>query len=400
VNTVKQWIQEARDRIVPAQIHQQAQNDRLNRIAKLLDESNVPLEAIDAIQEVKFNSWGVFAKNAKGELETRDLYSTKIVLTPTKKYPEYPVIQPAPPAIVKFDRPKPVSRKLDVAIVYPDQQFGFRRSLERVERLIPFHDDAAIDVAMQITADIRPRRVVDIGDILDFNEFSRWFQHVEFYRTTQPAIDRAARYFDERKAAANGSIEEEDVCGGNHDERSLKYVEEHARNAFHVRKADETPSSWPPFSLPWFLNFDKRGIRYTRYPGSEVWLVEPNAKRRRPGLLCTHEKPGKHDYFASVINGHDHTVESNTETVRVSGGHVALTRWSAGCLCRVDDQTDRLSQQRIVVPSDRGYVKKWQQALVVVYVDRSDSSFQVDTIHINSGKAMYRDRAYVASKRK
>jgi hypothetical protein len=399
--TVEKWLKEARDRQLPSQIYQQAHSDKLNRLAKLLDESNVPVESIEAIDSVRLKSWGVSAKqklpDGTTEIVTKDLHSSTITLTPTKKYPEYPVFAPASTNIIKFERRKPVASDLEIAIIYPDQQFGFRRDLLKIEKLIPFHDDAAIDVALQITADLQPHCAVDIGDVMDFQEHSRWFNHVEFHQTTQPAIYRAARYLDERKSAAGPRLEREEISGGNHDERLAKYLEEHARSNFGIRTADDAPSSWPPFSMPWALNLERRGIRYHRYPGSEVWLVKPDIRRNRPGLLCTHARPKQFDYFASVINGHDHTIESETITQRLDAGrHVAMTRWSSGCLCRVDSQRDEKSMQRTIVPSDRGYVKRWKQGLVVVYIDRKTREFQVDQIHIERGRAIYQGRVYDA----
>lgn len=388
--SVRSWIQLARDGKTPTTVYTQAHSDKLNRIAELLERANVPLEAVGRIDSVKLKAWGVHAKHPEtGEIVTQGLHSTAITLSPSwDTGPSWPVVQPAKPVVIKSGPYQPRPRIGKTVVVIPDVQVGFYRPLDNPADLVPIHDWTAINTALQIVADIQPDQLIHVGDFLDLPEMSRWLQHEEFWRTTQPAIDEGHRILAEFEAAAGPGRMRTQFIEGNHDRRLREYVLKNARAAFHLRPAMATPEDWPDLTVPRLLHFDSLGIDYCgAYPGSEVWIT--------PELLVRHNPESKDAYDASVIAGHTHSIARRTYSSRTIGGPKHRTVYEIGCLCRIDNYADKRSLMRTSVPSDRGFIKNWTQGLCVVHVD-DDGYFAVDQIEIHNGRALYRGKAYGA----
>src|SRR5690606_7421642 len=139
-------------------------------------------------------------KDADGNAHTVDMHGLDLVPT-WADGPEWPVVQPAAPTVIKPPAKRPKPTGLPVAVVLPDPQIGYRRDVETGE-LDPFHDEAALTVALQITADAQPAQVVNLGDLLDLPEWGTYEQEPAFQQTTQPTIDRAHRFLAEQRAAA------------------------------------------------------------------------------------------------------------------------------------------------------------------------------------------------------
>jgi len=73
-------------------------------------------------------------------------------------------------------------------VVLADPQIGYGKN-HITNALDPFHDRAALDVALQITRQINPDTVVINGDWLDMSEWSDKFtREPGFFFTTQPAL--------------------------------------------------------------------------------------------------------------------------------------------------------------------------------------------------------------------
>jgi len=132
-----------------------------------------------------------YIKNKDDEIEyTKELpkQSIKISVDPRSFEPKWDVVSVPVGVIKPF---KVVNRKRDpnnkVCVILPDPQIGYRKF--RDGRTDPFHDNAAISVAMQIVADLKPDKIVWLGDYLDLPMFGTFEQSEEYAQTAQLAIN-------------------------------------------------------------------------------------------------------------------------------------------------------------------------------------------------------------------
>ena len=372
--------------------------DTIGKLADLLERSGIDVADVARINRV--NVWQAMSKGEDGEPVVTDL--TGIQLVPTwAEGPQWPVVQPAKPCVVRHRAVKalPASRGR-VTVVLPDPQIGYRRYDDGT--LDPMHDESAMDVALGIIAEVRPHRIVNVGDYLDLAEASSRFAILpEFVGVTQPALDRGHRFLAEQQAAAGPELEQHDLLEGNHDDRLSKMIVQNARAALRLRQAGEPPESWPVISIPHLLNLDKLGVTYTgAYPAGRIKLAD--AHGRQAPLFALHgekldmAKQAKSER-QSTIQGHSHHVAVHSETYEVDGRPVEVESWSIGCLSRTDG----------AVPSTKGGAdargrfwvrhESWQQAAAVV--TETDDGWDIEPVRIRDGRAMFRGKLITAGER-
>ena len=399
VNAVEIWIRRGargeRTKTQPQQLFEPAEADKLNQIKNALDEANIPIDAIGSISHVRVRSGyhEGLTKNPDGEPVVTHLRSKHVSIMLSPKWaegPAWPLVQPAKPVTIR--NPAKARQKarngLKTVVVLSDFQVGFLRSIEDPAAMVPMHDPRAIAVALQIVEDLGPDQLVYVGDFLDLPEMSRWLQHEEFWRTTQPAIDEGYKILAQFEAAAGPDRAPTKFLSGNHELRLREFILKNARAAFNLRPAQETPESWPDLTVPRLLRFDELGIEYVgEYPGGEFWI--------NPRLVVRHNPEHKAAYDASVIAGHTHHIRRETFTRRTPEGPKAHTLYEIGCLCSLENYSDKRSLLATTVPSNRSFVRDWAQGFAVVYVD-SDQRFSVDQVDIYNGVAFYRGKRYSA----
>jgi hypothetical protein len=190
--------------------------------------------------------------------------------------PEWPVVQQAKPTVIKQPaKPKKTPALIGgwkTAVILPDPQIGFRQF--EGEDLDPFHDEAAMSVALQILNaeqhESGVHQVVNLGDYIDLPAQGKYEQEAAFAFTTQHAIDRGSLFAAEQRAAApNAKII---ILEGNHDRRMQKFVQANALSAFGLRRAN-TPTSWPVMSMPYLLRLEDFDVDYIdAYPAGMWWI--------------------------------------------------------------------------------------------------------------------------------
>lgn len=371
--------------------------DTIGKLAELLERSGIDVADVARINRV--NVWQAMSKGDDGEPVVTDL--TGIQLVPAwADGPQWPVVAPARPCIVRHRALKPVRHEGRVTVVLPDPQIGYRRYDDGT--LDPMQDEAALDVSLGVIAEARPHRIVNLGDFVDLGEWSSKFAVLpEFVQVTQPALDRGHRYLAEQQAAAGPELEEHDLLEGNHDNRLSRLIMQNAKAALRLRQAGEPPESWPVISLPHLLNLDKLGVRYTgAYPAGRIKLAE--AHGRQAPLYALHgekldmAKQAKSER-QSTIQGHAHHVAVHTTAYEVDGEPVEIEAWSMGCLCRTDG----------AVPSTKGGTddrgrpwvryETWTQAVAVI--TETDDGWDVEPVRIRDGRAMFRGKLITAGER-
>lgn len=371
-------------------------SERLGRIADLLESSGIDLDEVGTIDKVRVGEYTTTVK-VRGEdgtdtVEQVTNRADSLVITPSwETGPAWPVVQPC--ASVKINpvrNKRPVTAGWRSAAILPDPQIGYRRDIETME-LDPFHDERAIAIALQILADIRPDKVINLGDLLDFAEFGTFEQEKGFALTTQAGINRAGLFLAEQKAAAPEA--EITLIEGNHDRRLQKAITKNALAAFGLKRANE-PAGWPVMSVPHLLRLDELGVEYVEgYPAGEKWIND--------NLVCIHghkvNSAGSTaqrvigDERVSVIFGHVHRIETAYKTRRTRYEAKRSFAHTPGCLARIDG----------AVPSTKGStdcmgravptVEDWQQGISIVRYQEGDGRFSLESIPIFDGWAMRAD---------
>jgi predicted phosphodiesterase len=377
------------DRGRPDEVQRRA-NERLGKIADLLERSGIAADDIGKVQSVRLSQWEGLTKNEDGEPVITPLEGASIVLTPA--WEDGPQWQPVDRAAkVPISLPKLSKRKTKTktAVILPDVQFGYRRDIDTAA-LDPFHDEQAIAAALKVVQHVDSDVVVHLGDFLDFATFGTYEQEAGFALTVQPAIDRAHRFLAEVATAAPRA--KQVLLEGNHDRRLQRAIMRNALSAFGIRKAN-APDTWPVLSVPYLLRLDELGVEYVGgYPAGIYWLNDR--------LACIHGSKVRSsgstaalvvdDERVSTIFGHVHRIELAYKTRRVRAGARVSLAASPGCLCRIDGavpstkgSTDPLGRP---VPA----VENWQQGCAVVTYRDGDQPFALELVPIFDGQITFR----------
>lgn len=292
------------------------------------------------------------------------------------------------PAIhaVRFELPKalhlvnPVTKLCKKALIIPDSQNGFTRD-NRTGELSPIHDPKCWDLALQLATDLQPKKVVLLGDMLDFCEMGRFAYTPDHAYTTQATIDDFALTLAKlRQSCPHSEIV---YLEGNHEVRLQRSLMENLKAAYGLAQANCTT---PVMSIPHLLGLDSLNIQYIGgYPDSIHWI--------NPKLACIHGSTVKQgggetakailkDLNYSAIYGHIHRFEMKALTVTTHAGIETRYAFSPGTIAKIDGSVPANSKRN-----------DWQQGLAVV--SYTDTDFSVEMVAIKNGAMAYRDTQYV-----
>lgn len=310
-------------------------------------------------------------KNSEGEFESHDLHAVRFDVKFDYE-PQWPTVMRV--ESVKLPR-KEVKIRPDgqkTAVILPDLQ-------------IPFHDEAALDIALQVIRDTKPDRVILLGDMLDLSAWGKYEQRPEYATATQASIIKAHQFLATiRKLAPSSQIT---VLAGNHEARIERALLRNMQAAYGIKRADDV-EGWPVVSVPHLCAFDTLDVEYVdAYPASRVWINERLQVRHgniaRPGgktavAIANDEK-------VTTIFGHIHRIEAQYKTVNVFEGGRTSAAFGIGCLCRIDGHvpsTKSAFDSRTQQPVQN--FENWQQGLAVVNYGEGDGTFAVQQLYINT----------------
>lgn len=233
---------------------------------------------------------------------------------------------------------------------------------------IPFEDGKSLRAVISFIGDYQPDEVVQIGDLMDYPQPSRWNKDTrgEFegsvYEDSEYAKKRFLQPLRDVYAGPLGVIE------GNHDERPRVYLEKYApalagTNAFDFDQLLDF-AAFDTVKLPEFYDFcpgwtmthgHRGGIRLSPIVGRSAF----NASKR---------------FGKNVIMGHTHKLAALHETVGYGGRELSRT---VGI--EVGNLMDMRRAQYL-----RGATANWQQGLVVLHV--TGRTVEYDVIPIRQGR--------------
>lgn len=307
----------------------------------------------------------------------------------------------AKPTVVKAVKPPKrvpaVLKGWRTAVILPDPQFGFR-NVNGV--LDPFHDDRAMDVALQIlasvSADTRVDVVVNLGDFLDLPAHSRYDQFPQWQQTTQAAIDAGHVFLAKQRATVtNAQIV---VLEGNHDKRIADTVMKFNMASAGLKRAN-MPHDWPTMTAPFLLRTDDLKVQWLDgYPARKFWLndwikcVHGSIVRSSASTASAYARGDR----TSTIFGHIHRIEVHHTTQQDRHGPVRMFAATPGCLCRVDGAVPGVKGATDLSGRPLVNYEDWQQGVMVLRYLDDDPRYSLETIHIQDGWAMYKGQEFAA----
>jgi predicted phosphodiesterase len=377
------------------QLIDQESREKLHKLLdEVIDQANINPAMIKGF---RVSQWDGHSKDNEGNPQVTKLRGINFIAEAKDFQPKWPVIQRAESKIypVKTKERKVEPGQYQKAVILPDPQIGYLRYSDgSIEAM---HDEKAIEVALQIIKDVKPDKVICLGDYLDLAEFSRYEQSPEFAFTSQLAIDYGHKLLATIRATLPYS--EIAVIEGNHDARLAKKLKANAMAAFGLRRAEDT-TGWPVLSPPYLMAFDQLGVEYVEgYPAGKYWinerlqLIHGHIVRSNGSTAAALAKQEN----VSTITGHIHRIEAHYDTQNIYKGGRTNAAFSPGCLCRIDG----------AVPSAKGgnrldgrpvrNFENWAQGLAVVNYETGDGPFHYEQIYINTFenyRTMYRGKVY------
>ena len=309
-----------------------------------------------------------------------------------------PVDRSQPVVLAAPKKATPKKSKHTVHIALPDPQIGYR---DLGSRLDPFHDESAMDVALQITSFIeetdRLDTVVNLGDFLDLPSQGRFEQEAAFASTTQAAFDRGHLFLQQQRQAA-GPKAKIVLVEGNHDRRMEKFITANMLSAFGLRRANT--AELPAMSIPYLLRLEEIGVEYIdAYPAGAYWITESlraihGTKARSNGSTAAAYTNA--DPHISTIFGHSHRLEIQSKTVYNGAGAIRSVAVSPGCLCRIDGAVPSVNGSTHIDGSPARHWENWQQGVAVITVE-PNGEFFTELVQIKDGQAWFRGKKFIAS---
>jgi hypothetical protein len=357
---------------------------RIRSLEDLLEACSVDLKTW-RVDRWKANKWEVGVKVGSGDsarVIAEPLFQVEASLTRINLESVFPAVNPINLSGEGYTRKSRAYKSSGRCLIIPDAQIGFRRDVLS-GALDPFHDRAALDVALQVAQAGKFDEVVYLGDLLDLNEWSdKFLREPEFYFTTQPAIIEAHWWLSQFVKALPDARHKK--LEGNHENRLSRMMVTHLMAAYGLTSAAGV--KFPVLSIENLLGLDKLGIEYiSGYPNNSTYIGSVRvvhgdiAKRGSTDTV----KALVADTQETVIMGHIHKIEWASRTIKERNGLRVVSAFSPGCLCRVD----------FVVPG-HGRNQQWQQGCAVVEWDGDD--FAITPIVIQNGKAIYNGQVFRA----
>lgn len=277
---------------------------------------------------------------------------------------QFPVLQPANVVIDEFVNVK--KQPTDVTINVSDLH-------------APLHDEAAMDISIQIMKDIYPSNIIINGDALDLTDFSdKFLASIECRNQTQEGINVVAAYLGKiRQVCPESKIV---FLEGNHSNRMRKAILKNVSSAIGLKRADNL-EGYEALSIPNLLCLDSLNIEWQPYPEGEYWVNE-NLRFHHGESLNLNKIVDEVTHCEVMGHNHKHLLVSRTKHTYEGRKQVWVA--SFGCLCKTDGS----------VPSVKSKMD-WQSGFGIIY--HKGSFNQPVPVYIDNGVAVCNGNIYTSN---
>jgi metallophosphoesterase superfamily enzyme len=228
----------------------------------------------------------------------------------------------------------------------------------------PYEDTKAVRNVVDFVHIWQPTEVVQIGDLMDYPQPSRWSKDTkaEFEGSIYKDSETGKRFLGYLRSGYDGPVK---VIPGNHDTRPFDYLSKYAPALAESRD----------FNLDTLLDFDGHGVELIEgfYEFAEGWVMTHghlgftlSQLAGRTALLAA-KKINK-----SVVMGHTHRMGLSGESSGYNGNINTLWGFEVGNLCNMAK-----------MPYLKTGSANWQQGFGLIYVSNGEVTPVPVPVHSN-----------------
>jgi len=381
-------------------IDEQTRESLHRKLDEVIDGANVNPRMVKGF---KLSAWEGLTKNNEGEAEIHKLSGIQLIAEAKDFEPKWPAIRQIEfEPIPSVQETKRYPKGKHTAFLLPDSQIGYRKLADG--SIEPFHDEKAISAALNVMRDVKPDRVLLLGDLLDLPAYGRFEQSEDYAHTTNMALEYACNMIDSIRQIV-GKRAQIVMLEGNHERRIEKQNRANMLANFSLRQEGDV-SNFPVLSIPHLLNLEKRKVEYVEgYPAGKFWINERlqvihGHKVNSSG--STAAKIAKEENVSTIF-AHVHRIEQHMVTSNVYNGARTNGAFNPGCLCRIDGSVPSAKGSTKLDGSSVQNYENWQQGAAVVSYTDGDSPFSYEQIYIdtfNNYESTYRGKTYTPGVKK
>lgn len=275
--------------------------------------------------------------------------------------PAFALDVPVRPFAVSIPPAPPIrDGKVFTAVVYGDTH-------------VPFHDPAALAVVRGVVADVRPDVLLNVGDLVDCWQISRFDKDPTRSDSLQDNIDEARQHLAEMAALAPKSRRV--LLEGNHEarlSRTIWKLEGAARELPKLRLF-QAAMTWPTLlettAIGWEWIAERAQSQTSVLP--KIITKHGSVVRKWSGMTAKGEWE---KYGRSGLSGHTHRLGQFLHR-----DHNGTASWiETGCTCLMD--------------APYGSDFDWQQGCVVLSWNKDRRLLQTELVSVRDGSALWRGK--------
>jgi hypothetical protein len=383
----------------------------LERVGKNPEDYNWEIVSVSWNSASWHRTEDVAAQSVKHSAFTAPSCVVNIKIAPKSEDGDMTVeIRQAPPLKVSVQSTNRLPKRrtsdsLNCAVIYADSQIWYWCDVNGVWH--PTHDEAALDIGLQITADVEAEHgidvMVDLGDLGDFPVVSTHPSPLAMtlHASTNMSVARISRLMAER-TALSPNAEMRRWLRGNHEQRWSDWLANNAPHLVGLKRAGED-DHLPILSLQYLTRSEELGwtLGERSYPNDIFWLNE-NTRCIHGTLGNTQVGTTLNKYLQEEVNtiaGHTPHAGLAYRTIARQNGPRTYIACTPGGFMRRDGMVPSGNNKNTDMgqPSQSDGVG-WEQGMAIVFYTPGAGITvpQIEHIPIFDGKAVWRGKVYTA----